>query len=87
MITALVDLGALDAFYQEHRLCGDLEGDVAGSWRTWARRSRKPSGRCCGWRLRPKGMSPKQRHGKTGMRLPMHLAKILGGLRRGHGIE
>ncbi len=28
MITALVDLGALDAFYQEHRLCGDLEGDV-----------------------------------------------------------
>ena len=22
------------------------------------------------------GMSPKQRHGQTGMRLPMHLAKI-----------
>ncbi len=31
------------------------------------------------------GMSPKQRHGKTGMRLQMHLAKILAGLRRGRG--
>jgi len=43
---------------------------------------RKPSGRCCDWRLRPKialdGMSQEQRHGKTGMRLQMHLAKILG---------
>ena len=29
------------------------------------------------------GMGPKQRHGKTGMRLQMHPAKILGGLRRG----
>jgi len=48
----------------------------------------RASERCYGWRLRPKialdGMSPKQRHGTTGMRLPMHQAKILAGLRRGH---
>ena len=31
------------------------------------------------------GMRPKQRHGKTGMRLQMHLVKIVGGLRRGRG--
>ena len=31
------------------------------------------------------GMSPKQRHGKTGMRLQMHPVKIVGGLRRGRG--
>jgi hypothetical protein len=31
------------------------------------------------------GMSPKQRLGKTSMRLQMHLAKILGGLRHGRG--
>jgi hypothetical protein len=31
------------------------------------------------------GMSPKQRHGKTGMRLQMHLVKIVSGLRRGRG--
>ncbi len=59
----------------------DVVVGATGSWRTWARRSRKPSGRCCGWRLRPKIALD----GKTGMRLPMHLAKILGGLRRGRG--
>jgi hypothetical protein len=36
-------------------------------------------------KVRFDGMTAKQRHGKTGMRLQMHLVKIIGGLRRGRG--
>ena len=36
-------------------------------------------------KFRLAGMTAKQRHGKTGMRLQMHLVKIVGGLRRGRG--